>query len=71
MKILSEKVEGKYELLEFHFSICINNPEIYLILDLIEHTKYNNFLNEDIKYIGINYTKIENNYCMVYILFAN
>ena len=60
MDKLKKKVEGKYNLLEFHFKTCINNIEISTMLSVIEANNnekemHKIIFNDKIKYIGVNH----------------
>ena len=75
MEKLSEKVEGKYNLLEFYFTMCVDDPEIAIILSIIdegsnEKEMQKMIFSDEVKYIGVNYKKIEDNKSVIYMVFA-
>ena len=70
---LAKKIEGKFDLIEFHYMKTIFNPEISVILQLFQNFDFNEtciFLNKDVKYIGINLRVIDQNICVVYLVFT-
>jgi hypothetical protein len=75
MKKLKEKLKGKYRLKEFIYKkFNFNDGQILGILSLISSDMNNDIrnviFNTKIKYIGINYKKIDEKSSIVYINFA-
>ena len=61
--------------LELIYSKAINNAEISAFLILFnlyfnEKIIQRTLLNKNVKYIGINYKEIDENYCGLYIIFS-
>jgi len=72
---LVNKIQGKYELVEFVYQITVNDPELAVILNVVDENTPNKkvrecILSEEIKYIGINSKKIDENLIAVYMIFA-
>jgi len=78
---LKKKFEGKYEIIDYFFEICLNDPEIFTFLNAIsefdEDDEYVDnkkmlklMFNEEIKYISINHKKLDEDKCLIYLLFA-
>lgn len=68
-------VNGKFNLVEFNYFKSILNPEISVILSLLNQDENKNSIRntifmKEIKNIGINYQITEENYCVLYINFA-
>lgn len=75
LKKLYENKKIKLDLVEFSYFIGINNPEILVILSLLNKDVSKNSIRStifmtDIKNVGINYKNIEENYNVFYISFA-
>lgn len=72
---LAKRIEGKYKLVKLVYQITVYDPKISFILNIIDEQSKNKnvrelLLSEDIKYIGINSKKINDDLCKVYITFA-
>ena len=72
---ISEKVKGRYEILNFCTLKCINNAKYSLILTLIDEGKAdriirNLLLGKNLQYIGIDYKKLGEKSIKLNITFA-
>lgn len=68
--------KNKYKIIDFHYDVCINNPELSVLLQIIDATNHTyhrrkNIFNNKAKYIGIsNGLMYESLYCY-YFVFAD
>lgn len=72
---LVNKIEGKYELVEFVFQITVSDPKIAILLNIVDENTPNKkvrqcLLSEEIKYIGLNSKRINQNLMALYMVFA-
>jgi hypothetical protein len=82
---LKKKFEGKFIIVDYFYEICYNDPEIFTFLNTIGEYDYDNveenfknennkminlLFNEEIKYISINHKKLNNELCLIYMVFA-
>lgn len=76
MRNLMKKSVGKYNLKKFHSMKYVNNPKISAIMSVIDNSDENekrireNIFNSEIKYIGMNIKIIDENSCLIYLVFA-
>ena len=75
MEEILEKINGKYDLIEFIYLKSVKNAEISAILSIFSEDKNedivrNSIFFKEIKYIGINYEIIDEVYCGIYLIFA-
>ena len=75
-KFIEENIE-KYELVEFIYIRTVQNAEISAILNLVNEDFDKDMgkmrsciFKKEIKYVGINYKEIDENYCALYIILA-
>ncbi len=77
--ILKKKLEfikNQYFIIGFHYDVCIDNPEISSILQIVDDTgnhfsRRKNILNSKAKYVGISFVYINKHIVCYYLLFAN
>jgi hypothetical protein len=77
---LKNKYKGVYEIIDYFSLISINDPEIFTFVNCIgennDNTNNNKkeilklIFDKDIKYISLNYKTIQDNNCIINILFA-
>ena len=63
------------EMVNFHYDIMIPNPELSVMLQVVDDTnssyqRRNNIFNEDVQYIGISLGKIHNDLLCFYFVFG-
>jgi hypothetical protein len=72
---IKKKFKGKYEVTGYTYDITYKDAELTTIMQIVDDNYGNknrrhNLLNKDIKYIGINYKKLNDEQYAVYILLA-
>jgi hypothetical protein len=72
---IKKKFKGKYEVTGYTYDITFKDAELTTIMQIVDDNygnknRRNNLLNKDIKYIGINYKKLNDEQYAVYILLA-
>ena len=73
---ISLKTKGRYEILNFYSLRCNHIPKNALILMFIIEVKKDKeirdlFFSKEAKFMGINFKKLEGNFCKLNIIFAN
>ena len=62
-------------MVNFHYDIMIPNPELSVMLQVVDDTnssyqRRNNIFNEDVQYVGISLGKIHNDLLCFYFVFG-
>ena len=77
-KIINNKIkllEDNFEIIGFHYDKSLNDPELSVVLQLIDDTgneksRRKNILNKKVKYVGISALNLKENIYCYYLLFA-
>ena len=77
-KIINNKIkllEDNFEIIGFHYDKSLNDPELSVVLQLIDDTgneksRRKNILNKKVKYVGISALNLKENIYCYYFLFA-
>lgn len=69
------ELEGRTKIIDFHYDICLSNPEISTMMQIIDDTNSNfqrrkNIFNPKAKSIGISEGTIKDNLSCYYLMFA-
>lgn len=71
----TEELEGSIKIIDFHYDICVSNPEISTMMQIIDDTNSNyqrrkNIFNPKAKSVGISEGTIKDNLSCYYLMFA-
>ena len=77
-KIINNKIkllEDNFEIIGFHYDKSLNDPELSVVLQLVDDTgneksRRKNILNKKVKYVGISALNLKENIYCYYLLFA-
>ena len=77
-KIINNKIKllkDNFEIIGFHYDKSLNDPELSVVLQLIDDTgneksRRKNILNKKVKYVGISALNLKENIYCYYLLFA-